>query len=147
MARISGGNANIVRYLAENLNMYSYYGPKTVTGTFGIALLSKYPILDAQTFYMSGAGEQTATIVVNVKVGEKIVRVFNAHLGNGGPLIQQQTILNEIRDSANVILMGDFNFTSDSIVSQQKNSPTPTRKSILQNLSRIESTIFFYPFK
>jgi len=54
--RISGANRDIVRYLANNLDMYSYYGPKTVLGTFGIALLSKYPIEKPSTYYMYSAG-------------------------------------------------------------------------------------------
>ena len=48
--RISSGNADIVRYVNNQLKYYSYFGPKTVTGTYGIALLSKYPIKNAKTF-------------------------------------------------------------------------------------------------
>ena len=59
-ARIANGNADIVKYFADRLDLYSYYGPKTVTGTFGIALLSKYPIEDPQTVYLYSLGEQTA---------------------------------------------------------------------------------------
>ncbi|MFW9922902.1 MAG: endonuclease/exonuclease/phosphatase family protein, partial [Candidatus Thorarchaeota archaeon] len=60
--RISSGNGDIVRFLAIKLHMYSYFGPKTVTGTFGIALLSKYPIANTKTHFMYSEGEQTATI-------------------------------------------------------------------------------------
>ncbi|MFX0086886.1 MAG: endonuclease/exonuclease/phosphatase family protein, partial [Candidatus Hodarchaeota archaeon] len=60
--RISGGNCDPVRYFANQLNLHSYYGPKTVTGTFGIALLSKYPIKSTRTFFMYSKGEQTACI-------------------------------------------------------------------------------------
>lgn len=35
--RISLNNNDYVRYFAENLGYYSYYGPTTVTGTFGTA--------------------------------------------------------------------------------------------------------------
>jgi len=38
--RISGGNSDIVRYFADRLDLYAYYGPKVVPGTFGIALLA-----------------------------------------------------------------------------------------------------------
>ncbi|NHJ01840.1 MAG: hypothetical protein EAX86_06825 [Candidatus Heimdallarchaeota archaeon] len=61
-ARISGGNCDPVRYFANHLHMHSYYGPKSVTGTFGIALLSKNPIKTARTFFMYSIGEQTACI-------------------------------------------------------------------------------------
>jgi len=81
--RIAGGNADIVEYFARELRMYSYYGPSPVPGTFGIALLSRYPIEAAETFYMHSLGEQTATIAARVRVGERSVNVYVTHLGNG----------------------------------------------------------------
>lgn len=50
--RVAGGNDDLARYLAHGLNLHAYYGPKTVTGTFGIALLSRYPIESARTHYL-----------------------------------------------------------------------------------------------
>ena len=108
--RIAGGNADIVRYFADRLNMYSYYGPKVVPGTFGIALLSKYPIENPRTYYMYSELEQTAAIFAEIKVGDKVFNVFVTHLGNGGPLIQQEHFLAEIIGKGDVIAMGDFNF-------------------------------------
>ena len=113
-ARISGGNTDPVRYFADNLDMYSYYGPKTVTGTFGVALLSKYPIKNARTFFMYSEGEQTATIIAEIQVSSVSYSVFVTHLGNGGPIIQQEAILSEVIMNDNIILMGDFNFRPDS---------------------------------
>lgn len=112
--RIAGGNSDVVRYFADRLNMYSYYGPKTVTGTFGIALLSRYPIENPRTFYMYSQGEQTATIVANIRVGSRLFNIFVTHLGNDGPIVQQEAILKEIDGLENVIAMGDFNFRPDS---------------------------------
>ncbi|MBE0408157.1 MAG: endonuclease/exonuclease/phosphatase family protein [Anaerolineales bacterium] len=112
--RISGGNSDIVRYFADNLHMYSYYGPKPVTGTFGIALLSRYPIENPKTFYMFSEGEQTATIHAQITVADKTYNVFVTHLGNGGPIIQQEAILEEVEGKNNLILMGDFNFRPDT---------------------------------
>lgn len=112
--RIAGGNSDVVRYFANRLNMYSYYGPKTVTGTFGIALLSRYPIENPRTFYMYSEGEQTATIVANIRVGDKLFNIFVTHLGNDGPIVQQEAVLKEIDGLENVIAMGDFNFRPDS---------------------------------
>lgn len=109
-ARISGGNADIVRYFADQLDLYAYYGPRTATGTFGIALLSKYPLEDPRTFFMYSAGEQTAAIHAQVAAAGQIFNVFVTHLGNGGPLIQQQQFLQEVGQLLNVIAMGDFNF-------------------------------------
>jgi len=112
--RIAGGNNDVVRYFSDRLGMYSYYGPKTVTGTFGIALLSKYPIMQPQTFFMFSEGEQTATIHAQVIVGSKTNNLFITHLGNGGPIVQQEAFLEEVDNLENVIAMGDFNFEPDT---------------------------------
>jgi endonuclease/exonuclease/phosphatase family metal-dependent hydrolase len=103
--------------------MHSYYGPTPVVGTFGIALLSKYPIESPRTFYMYSYEqrdgelvdlEQTATIEAQITVGGKTFSVFITHLGNGGPIVQQEAILQEVAGKENVILLGDFNFDPDS---------------------------------
>ena len=114
-ARIAGGNSYVVRFFAERLNYYSYYGPKTVVGTFGVALLSRYPIHNARTFFMYSAGEQTATIEAQITASGRTFNVLVTHLGNGGPLVQQQEVLAEVdglKSNKNVILMGDFNFSA-----------------------------------
>ncbi|HNS52058.1 MAG TPA: endonuclease/exonuclease/phosphatase family protein [Anaerolineae bacterium] len=112
--RIANGNSDVVRYIADELDLYSAYGPKTVAGTFGIALLAKYPIENPRVFYMYSEGEQTATIEAQIRVGGKRFTVFVTHLGNGGPIVQQQAILAEVEGKENVILLGDFNFRPDT---------------------------------
>jgi len=113
-ARIANGNADVVRYFADRLDLYSYYGPKTVPGTFGIALLSRVPIENPRTFYMYSEGEQTATIEAQITVGDRTFNIFVTHLGNGGPIVQQEAILQEVEGKENVILLGDFNFRPDT---------------------------------
>ena len=116
--RISSGNSDVVRFMNSKLKKYSYFGPKTVTGTFGLTLLSKYPIENAMTFYMySEGGEQTATIEAQITVGTTTFNIFVTHLGNyvntsvsRAQIIQQENILSRIEGKNNVILMGDFNF-------------------------------------
>lgn len=112
--RIANGNSDAVRYFADRLDAYAYYGPKTVAGTFGIALLSKYPIENPRTFYMYSEGEQTATIEAQISVGERVFNVHVTHLGNGGPIVQQEAILQKVQGKENVVLMGDFNFRPDT---------------------------------
>jgi len=109
-ARVANGNVDGVRYFADNLDMYSYYGPTTTTGTFGIALLSKYPIEKATTFFMYSEGEQTATIHAEIMIGGKPYQIFVTHLGNGGPIFQLEDMLIRVEGLQNVIAMGDFNF-------------------------------------
>jgi endonuclease/exonuclease/phosphatase family metal-dependent hydrolase len=109
-SRIANGNSDVVRYFADRLGMHSYYGPQTVLGTFGIALLSRYPIENPRTFYMVSAGEQTATIVAEITVNGKTYQVMVTHLGNDGPLPQVEDVLSQVDRQASTVLMGDFNF-------------------------------------
>lgn len=113
-SRISGGNTDLVRYYSDRLNLFSDYGPSTVLGTFGIALLSRYPLDATGNAYMYSAGEQTAILHAQPRIGGKTYHVFITHLGNGGPPIQQAEVLELVRKEENVILMGDFNFTPDT---------------------------------
>jgi endonuclease/exonuclease/phosphatase family metal-dependent hydrolase len=109
-ARLANGNVDAVRYFADNLDMYSYYGPTTTVGTFGIALLAKYPIQNPTTFFMYSRGEQTAAIHAEILKEGKTYQVFVTHLGNGGPMFQLEDLLKRMEGQANVIAMGDFNF-------------------------------------
>jgi endonuclease/exonuclease/phosphatase family metal-dependent hydrolase len=111
-ARIANGNVDAVRYFADQLDMYSYYGPTTTTGTFGIALLSKYPIRNATTFFMASIGEQTATIHAEINKNGKTYHIFVTHLGNDGPMVQVEDVLAKVGSldaGQRVIAMGDFN--------------------------------------
>jgi endonuclease/exonuclease/phosphatase family metal-dependent hydrolase len=110
VARFSGGNADVVRTISEGLGLYVYYGPRTVTGTFGIALLSRYRLENPRTFFMYSSGEQTAAIEAQITVKGKKYTLLVTHLGNGGPIIQQQQVLSRLAGQTNVIAMGDFNF-------------------------------------
>ena len=113
--RIAGGNADIIRYFSERWNRYSYYGPKVPTGTFGVALLSRYPIENPRTFFLYSQGEQVGVIQAEIQVGSARYAVFVTHLGNDGPMIQQQQLLGEIqKTSLPVIAMADFNFSPET---------------------------------
>lgn len=109
-SRVSGGNDDLVGFFAGQLGMYAYYGPDVVKGTFGIALLSRYPIQNASTYYMYSSGEQTAAIHAQVVKAGRTFNIFVTHLGNGGPLVQQQQFLQGAAGLENVVAMGDFNF-------------------------------------
>jgi endonuclease/exonuclease/phosphatase family metal-dependent hydrolase len=90
--------------------MYAYYGPSPVTGTFGVALLSRYPLENARTFYLFSLGEQVAVIEADITIAGQTYKVYVTHLGNRGPIFQQEQLLELMRDQENVIAMGDFNF-------------------------------------
>ncbi len=115
-ARAAGGNSDIVRFLADGLGMYSYYGPSPVSGTFGIALLSRYPILNPRTFFMPSRGEQTAAIEAEIDTGSRRLIVLVTHLDNDGALPQARLVIDSaaraMKESSSVIAMGDFNFNA-----------------------------------
>lgn len=72
-ARISGGNSDVVRYFATRLNYYSFYGPRTVTGTFGAAILSRFPIINAKTIFTYSDEDEIGTTEVQIRVGSTIL--------------------------------------------------------------------------
>jgi len=111
--RISGGNLDVVRYFAERLNMYSYYGPKTVTNTYGCAILSKFPISNAYSFFMSSDQEQIGSAQAQITVGTTTFNVAVHHpAGDSGQIRVDQNLemLTQVEGLSNVIFMGDFNY-------------------------------------
>jgi endonuclease/exonuclease/phosphatase family metal-dependent hydrolase len=111
--RISGGNLDVVRYFAERLNMYSYYGPKTVTNTYGCAILSKFEITNAYSFYMSSDQEQIGSAQAQITVGTTVFNVAVHHPAGDSNQIridQNLEMLTQVEGLSNVIFMGDFNY-------------------------------------
>ena len=113
-ARISGANNDLVGYFATALDMEAVYSPPTVDGTFGLALLSRYPILASRTVYLYSEGEQTAALIATIAVGARRLTVVVTHLGNDGPMVQQENLLQAIAGQTPLVLMGDFNFRPDT---------------------------------
>jgi endonuclease/exonuclease/phosphatase family metal-dependent hydrolase len=113
-ARVANANNDLVRYFANGLDMFSAYGPRTVNGTFGIALLSRFPIDNAQTWYLYSEAEQTAAITARISTGTQQYNLIVTHLGNGGPMAQLEDVLSLLPEDGSVILMGDFNFRPDT---------------------------------
>ncbi|MHA1451103.1 MAG: endonuclease/exonuclease/phosphatase family protein [Candidatus Hodarchaeales archaeon] len=109
------GNSDIVRYIANNLNLYSYFGPKGVTGTTGVALLSKYPIKNPRTIYHYSENidqKQTATIEAEITIGSQKLAIYVTH--TYGRTIAKEILQNDVlklaEGKSNVIFLGDFNF-------------------------------------
>ncbi len=116
-ARISGGNSDVVRYFANRLNYYSFYGPRTVTGTFGVAILSRYPIINAKTFFTYSDTDEIGTTEAQIKVGATIFNVYVSHPAGSddAKLAHIQALMDRISGKTNVISMGDFNSRENSI--------------------------------
>jgi len=112
-ARISGGNSDVVRYFASKLPgyYYSFYGPRTTTGTYGCAVLSKYPIIDAETFFTYSTKDEIGTTEAQIQVGDTVFNVFINHpcCDDDPFLAHMQALMARVNTSTNVISMGDFN--------------------------------------
>ncbi|MHA1763147.1 MAG: endonuclease/exonuclease/phosphatase family protein, partial [Promethearchaeota archaeon] len=119
-ARISGGNSDVVRYFANRLtglNYYSFYGPKTVTGTYGAAVLSKYPIISAKTIFTYSDVDEVGITYVQILIGNEIFNVFVNHPAGSkeAKLAHVEVLLGQIDGKEDVISMGDFNSREGSI--------------------------------
>lgn len=115
-SRISGGNSDIVRYFTRKLGYYSYYGPKTVTGTYGTAILSRFPLENSRTVYTYSSQDEIGTALSEVSAfGQKIL-IINSHPA-GNELAREEHINMVIEQAArydHVMAMGDYNFRQDS---------------------------------
>jgi endonuclease/exonuclease/phosphatase family metal-dependent hydrolase len=128
-SRIAGGNFDIVRFMAQCLNMYEFVGPKTGVGTFGYALLSKYEIQNPETYHLfSGPGypscsnpdefsdgDQVAVLKAEVVVDGKRFTIFVNHFDSDPPCEQPRGFASLVGDvSDNVIAIGDYNCRPES---------------------------------
>eukprot|EP00164_Ancoracysta_twista_P014352 GFYU01023347.1.p1 GENE.GFYU01023347.1~~GFYU01023347.1.p1 ORF type:complete len:203 (-),score=53.41 GFYU01023347.1:262-810(-) len=96
--------------------MHSYYGPTTPSGTYGIALLSKFPISSARTHFLHSEGEQVAAISAEVTVGSTEVTVFVTHLGQipGDLVTQTMAMAKLMSNKRHALMMCDCNMHPDS---------------------------------
>lgn len=111
-SRISSMNIDTVLWLANELNMYSYYGPPSSEQIVGVALLSKYPIFNATYYLLSYEEIPRVLIETTIEVGTTQLTVFVVHLGLS--YTDRTTQMAEVMDIVNSaltpkILMGDFN--------------------------------------
>jgi len=115
--RISSTNVDIVQWLAHKLHMYVYFGPETRQQTYGVAVLSKFPLYNTETYYLTSIGEQVVLIRADIQWKGEPVSIYVTHLGETEEDRSTQTaeILEILSENTNrKILMGDFNSLPDS---------------------------------
>jgi len=110
-ARISLGNNDYVRYYAGKLGYHVYYGPKTVTGTFGTALLSKYPLENPRTVFTYSDTDEIGTVEAEIEVGDRRLALYNVHPAGSDEAMMAfaTTLLGRAFRQENVIALGDYN--------------------------------------
>jgi endonuclease/exonuclease/phosphatase family metal-dependent hydrolase len=110
-ARISLNNNDYVLYYASKLGYHSYYGPTTVTGTFGTAILSKYPLENPRTVFTFSDVDEIGTTEAEITVGGRVFSIYNVHPDgtDTAMLVFAERLLERTQGKANVIILGDFN--------------------------------------
>ena len=110
-ARISLNNNDFVRYYAGKLGYYAYYGPTTVTGTFGTAILSKYPLQNPRTSFTFSDTDEIGTAEAEITVGGRVFTIYDVHPDGSDTamLTFAQSLLARSRGKTNLISLGDYN--------------------------------------
>lgn len=115
-SRISGGNSDVVRYFSEKLGYYSYFGPKTVTGTFGTAILSRFPLDSCRTIFTFSDKDEIGTAIAEITVADQIITIVNSH--PAGKVEAKMAHINAVIEIAKenklTIALGDYNFRQGS---------------------------------
>jgi hypothetical protein len=94
-------NFDVVEFLAEELNMYSDFGPSTAKNTWGCALLSAYPIETLKRIVLpSPEGELACLIDAVIRVDGELVTVLVTHFGNTEDVLDRQLQTEGLADAA-----------------------------------------------
>jgi endonuclease/exonuclease/phosphatase family metal-dependent hydrolase len=109
--RPSGANIDAARFYADALGFYAYYGPNTISGTFGTAILSRFPLQNPRTFFTYSTVDEVGTAAAEIEVGGRHIAVFNNH--PAGPpevmLAHAEALVKECAKHEHVISVGDYN--------------------------------------
>src|SRR6266498_4610335 len=109
-------NNDYVRYFADKLGYYCYYGPATVTGTYGTAILSKYPLLNTQTVFSYSDTDEIGISEAEIEVHGIRISIYDVHPDGSetAKLAFAKTLLERSQDKPYVIALGDYNLREDT---------------------------------
>ena len=109
--RISLGNNDYIRYYANRLGYHSYFGPTTVTGTYGTAILSKYPLENTRTVFTFSDQDEIGTAEAAITVGGTTFSIFNVHPDGSdeAKMVFAKTLVDRANPQEHVIALGDYN--------------------------------------
>ncbi|TKJ28638.1 MAG: hypothetical protein CEE40_11225 [Chloroflexi bacterium B3_Chlor] len=114
--RVPSLSVDEVLWLSRRLNMYSAYGPSWGS-TYGVAVLSKYPILEHRRYLLTSEEQQRAGLQARIDVRGQDLSFFSLHLGLN--VAERDRQLDEVLAYAAQaprpkVLVGDFNANPDS---------------------------------
>ena len=109
--RISLGNNDYIRYYANQLGYHSYFGPTTVTGTYGTAILSKYPLENTRAVFTFSDQDEIGTAEAEITVGGTTFSIFNVHPDGSdeAKMVFANTLVDRASQQEHVIALGDYN--------------------------------------
>ncbi len=109
--RVALNNNDYVRFFAAKLGYYAYYGPTTVTGTFGAAILSKYPLLNPRTVFTFSDRDEVAIAEVEIEAHGRRITVYNVHPAgsDAAQMAFARALVARLETKPYAIAAGDFN--------------------------------------
>jgi len=114
-SRMASSNQYGVKWLADELNMYYYFGPSTHLGVWGVSLLSRWEILNPRVELLPSEGTlQRVAIVAEIDIPSPFgkISVIVTHLSfdlQEVQLAQAEKIVELAKNNDKTIAMGDFN--------------------------------------
>jgi endonuclease/exonuclease/phosphatase family metal-dependent hydrolase len=114
--RPSGGNVDAARYFADALGYHVYYGPNTISGTYGTAILSRFPLENPRTFFTYSDVDEVGTAVAEFTHDGRRVAFLNSHPAGSDAVkhAHVDALIAEAAKYEHVISVGDYNFRQDS---------------------------------
>ncbi len=110
-ARPGGGNVDVARYFAESLGYYYYFGPSTISATFGTAIISRYPLQNPRSIFSFSDKDETGTAVAEIEVAGTRIALINSHPAGSDANFQGQAdaLVEAAAPYQHVIATGDYN--------------------------------------
>ncbi len=110
-ARLGLNNDDLVRWFAAKLGWHSWYGPTTVTGTFGTAILSRYPLRDTRVSFTYSDTDEIGTAEAEIEAGGRTLTIYNVHPDGQADAMMSfaRSLVERTAGKAGVIALGDYN--------------------------------------
>jgi endonuclease/exonuclease/phosphatase family metal-dependent hydrolase len=110
--RVTSGGVDLVGYLASTLGYFVAYGPPTRVQTYGVSILSRFPIETWDYALLPSPGDQRVVVHAFLRLPTTDLQVFAVHLGLDGAERDAQ-VAEVLRITSAYtgprILLGDFN--------------------------------------
>jgi endonuclease/exonuclease/phosphatase family metal-dependent hydrolase len=115
-ARLGLNNDDLVRWFAAKLGWHSWYGPTTVTGTFGTAILSRYPLRNTRVSFTYSDTDEIGTAEAEIEAGGRTFTIYNVHPDGHADAMMSfaRSLVERTAGKANVIALGDYNIREGS---------------------------------